>query len=127
MFLDVENPSSADIHKAADYIFHVAEIAGWDHVGVGSDFDGTDNVPIGLEPKLATDEQIWKFAGENILRVWTEAESFSQVLKSAGEKSTEETWLGRKWTRAYLSMPFMFMTARATESPEKRIPEGMNW
>lgn len=49
MFLDVENPSSADIHKAADYIFHVAEIAGWDHVGVGSDFDGTDNVPIGLE------------------------------------------------------------------------------
>ncbi|KKZ64663.1 hypothetical protein EMCG_09426 [[Emmonsia] crescens] len=108
MFLDVENPSLVEIHKAADYIFHVAEIAGWDHVGVDLDFDGTDNVPIDLEPKLATDEQIWKFAGENILRVWTEVESYSQVLKSAGEKPTEEIWLGRKWTREDLSMPFMF-------------------
>lgn len=48
-FLKVEDPASATIHDAIDHIFHVAEVAGWDHVGIGSDFDGTPDVPIGLE------------------------------------------------------------------------------
>ncbi|KLJ05512.1 membrane dipeptidase [Blastomyces silverae] len=135
MFLDVEDPSSVDIHKAVDHIFHVAEVAGWDHVGVGSDFDGTGDVPIGLEdvstyPQLAklllkrgaTDEQVRKFAGENILRAWSEVENYSKVLKSAGEKPNEETWLGRKWTRADMSMPFMFHDSKGNRIPGKTYP-----
>ncbi|KAL2363935.1 hypothetical protein RJZ56_003144 [Blastomyces dermatitidis] len=68
MFLDVENPSSADIHMAADHIFHVAELAKV------------------LLKREATDEQVQEFAGENISRAWSEVEDYSKILKSAMEK-----------------------------------------
>jgi membrane dipeptidase len=48
-FLNAENPEAATIHDVVDHIFHIAEVAGWDHVGVGGDFDGTTMVPKGLE------------------------------------------------------------------------------
>lgn len=48
-FLKVDDPSSVTIHDAVDHIFHIAEVAGWDHVGLGSDFDGVMDVPKGLE------------------------------------------------------------------------------
>lgn len=48
-FLNAENPEAATIHDVVDHIFHIAEVAGWDHVGVGGDFDGTSMVPKGIE------------------------------------------------------------------------------
>ena len=66
----------------ADHIDHVVGLVGADHVGLGSDFDGIDVAPIGLEdvtqyPDLTeillergySDEDVEKILGENFLRV----------------------------------------------------------
>lgn len=82
-FLNSEDPASATTETVVDHIMHVAEVAGWDHVGIGGDFDGVGltDVADGVNsvadyPALiqavmrrgATDEQIRKLVGENILR-----------------------------------------------------------
>lgn len=72
----------------ADHIDHVVSLVGIDHVGIGSDFDGIDVVPEGMEdismlPKLFdelrsrgyTEEDLIKIAGENFFRILAEAES----------------------------------------------------
>jgi membrane dipeptidase len=50
-FLNMKNPEAATINDVVDHILHIAEVAGWECVGVGSDFSGTPApaVPIGLE------------------------------------------------------------------------------
>lgn len=48
-FLNMKNPEEATIHDVVDHIMHIVKIAGWECVGVGSDFSGTPAVPIGLE------------------------------------------------------------------------------
>ena len=71
----------------ADHIDHVVKMAGIDHVGIGSDFDGVESLPDGLDsvatyPALLaelmrrgwTDEMIAKLAGGNVLRVMEGAE-----------------------------------------------------
>ena len=78
-------PSS--VRDVADHIDHIREIAGIDHVGVGSDFDGLPGMPEGLEDvstypglfaELADrgygDEDLAKVAGRNVLRVMRAAE-----------------------------------------------------
>ena len=78
--------SHATVDDAVAHIEHVIEIAGIDHVGIGSDFDGISAVPKGLEdiskmPALKaalrrkghSDEQIRKIFGGNTLRVMREA------------------------------------------------------
>jgi len=72
----------ATVEEVADHIDHAVKIAGIDHVGIGSDFDGISGPPNGLEdvskmPNLIaallkrgyTDAQIKKIFGENDLRV----------------------------------------------------------
>ncbi|HEV2853752.1 MAG TPA: dipeptidase [Thermoanaerobaculia bacterium] len=84
----------ATVEQVADHVEHVRKVAGIDHVGIGSDFDGITSVPLGLEnvgeyPALLaellrrgwTDQEIKKLAGENVLRVFREAEGVSQRLK----------------------------------------------
>jgi len=73
---------SATIADVADHIEHIRDVAGIDHVGIGGDFDGTGNLPDGLEdvscyPALfaALIDRGWsqrdcaKLASGNILRV----------------------------------------------------------
>lgn len=80
-FLNAANPEAANIQTVVDHIMHVVEVAGWDHVGIGGDFDGTVTLANGISsvadyPKIieavmrrgATDDQVRKLAGENILR-----------------------------------------------------------
>ena len=83
-----ENPiPEATIHHAVDHIEHIIKIAGIDHVGLGSDFDGINAVPKQLEDvscyPLITQEllnrgykkdQILKVLGGNLLRAMREAE-----------------------------------------------------
>jgi membrane dipeptidase len=70
-----------------DHIDHVAQVAGIDHVGLGSDFDGIPTVPVGMEdisklPNITyellkrgySEQDIRKVLGENFLRVFAEAE-----------------------------------------------------
>ena len=74
--------------QVADHIEHVREVAGVEHVGLGGDFDGTDEVTAGLEdvstyPALFaellrrgwTEPDCAALAGGNILRALREAES----------------------------------------------------
>lgn len=80
-FLNATDPEKADVETVVDHIMHIVDLAGWDHVGIGGDFDGTVTLANGIHsvadyPKLleavmrrgATDEQIRKLVGENILR-----------------------------------------------------------
>jgi membrane dipeptidase len=83
------NPSPrATLAQVADHVEHVREVAGVDHVGIGSDFDGTDQLPDGLSdvscfPALfaALLDRGWseadcgRLAGGNLLRVMRDAEA----------------------------------------------------
>jgi len=73
---------SATLENVADHIDHAVAIAGIDHVGIGSDFDGISGPPAGLEdiskmPALVAtllkrgyqDSAVKKLLGENHLRV----------------------------------------------------------
>ena len=91
-----ENPApKATLSQVADHVDHIVAVAGIDHIGLGSDFDGIDEVPVGLEdvsrfPDLVaellerghSDEDIRKLAGENFLRVMREAEAVSGRLRT---------------------------------------------
>ena len=45
-----DNPIYADITEVIDHIDHVVKLAGIDHVGIGSDYDGVgDSLPVGLK------------------------------------------------------------------------------
>jgi membrane dipeptidase len=72
----------ATVEDAAQCIDHIAKVAGVDHVGIGSDFDGVPIVPAGLEdfskmPNLTAallkrgykEDDIRKIMGGNVLRV----------------------------------------------------------
>ncbi|HVT58846.1 MAG TPA: dipeptidase [Thermoanaerobaculia bacterium] len=84
----------ATLAQVADHIDHVRQVAGIDHVGLGSDFDGITSTPEGLSsvadyPVLIaellrrgyTDEEVKKVAGGNLLRVLREAEQVAAKLR----------------------------------------------
>jgi membrane dipeptidase len=78
----------ATLEDAADHIFHAAEVAGIDHVGIGSDFDGVPALPTGLQtaaglPLLTarllergmSEGDVEKILGGNFLRVFEQIEA----------------------------------------------------
>jgi membrane dipeptidase len=84
----------ATIAAVADHIDHIRQVAGVDHVGIGSDFDGIEQTPVGLEdvstyPKLTaellrrgwSDDDIKKLLGLNVLRVMKQAEAVAKSLE----------------------------------------------
>ncbi|MFZ6012177.1 MAG: dipeptidase [Bacteroidota bacterium] len=74
----------SDVERVADHIDHVVQLAGVDHVGIGSDYDGVgDSLPLGLKdvsqyPNLIyvllkrgySPEDIEKICSKNVFRVW---------------------------------------------------------
>lgn len=79
--------------KIIEHIDHAVKIAGIDHVGIGSDFDGA-NMPFGMEnasmlPKITnallqkgyTEGDVKKILGENTLRLMTEVEREGKQLR----------------------------------------------
>jgi membrane dipeptidase len=83
----------ADWTKAVDHIERVMKIGGPQSVGLGSDFDGIDDPPAGLEdvsklPKLTeellrrghSDEEIRGVLGENFLRFWDRVEAAKKAM-----------------------------------------------
>ena len=86
-----EHPVPAgSVHHVVDHIEHIIRVAGIDHVGLGSDFDGITRVPQQLEdvscyPNITQEllnrgysrEQILKVLGGNLLRVFRKAEEVS--------------------------------------------------
>src|SRR6476619_724606 len=94
-------PPAATLAQVADHIEHVRQVAGVDHVGIGSDFDGVDYTPVGLEdvskfPDLFaelirrgwSDGDLKKLAGQNLLRVLRQAEATAARLQREREPST---------------------------------------
>jgi membrane dipeptidase len=86
----------ATLSQVADQIDYVRKVAGVDHVGIGSDFDGITEVVQGLEdvskfPNLFaelarrgwSDADLRKLAGENLLRVFGQAEAIARRLQRA--------------------------------------------
>ncbi|MGX6607401.1 dipeptidase [Micromonosporaceae bacterium Da 78-11] len=82
---------AATVAQVADHIDHARAVAGVDHVGLGGDYDGTPDLPVGLEdvsgyPRLFTElagrgwspTDLDKLAGGNILRVLRETERLAQ-------------------------------------------------
>jgi membrane dipeptidase len=95
-------PPAATLAQVADHIEHVRKVAGVDHVGIGSDFDGVDYTPVGLEdvskfPDLFaelirrgwSDGDLRKLAGQNLLRALRQAEATAARLQREREPSTK--------------------------------------
>lgn len=82
----------ADVEKVADHIDHIVSLAGIDHVGLGSDFDGVgDSLPNGLKdvadyPNLIasllhrgySENDIEKICYKNLFRVWQQVTEYSK-------------------------------------------------
>ncbi len=80
----------ASVSDFVDHIDYIVKVAGVDHVGIASDFDGgggidgwsdaseTFNVTLELVRRGYTEEQIRKIWGGNLLRVWREVESIGE-------------------------------------------------
>lgn len=88
-----ENPQPyADIEDVIDHIDHVVNVAGIDHVGLGSDFDGVgDSLPTDLKsvadyPNIVyhllkrgySEADIEKILSGNVLRVWQEVAAYAE-------------------------------------------------
>jgi membrane dipeptidase len=96
---DAQHPRPiTTLAQVADHVEHIRQVAGIDHVGLGSDFDGIPDAPVGLEgvdryPALLeelmrrgwSDADIAKLAGENLLRAMGAAEQVSLKLRDTSK------------------------------------------
>jgi len=90
--LEAANPlPPLPISKLIDHIDHIVKVAGIDHVGIGADFDGANDMPEGAKdvsmlPNITyellkrgySETDIRKILGENLLRVLTNAEQVAR-------------------------------------------------
>ena len=103
--LEAANPlPPLPISKLIDHIDHIVKVAGIDHVGIGADFDGANDMPEGARdvsmlPNITyellkrgySEQDIRKILGENLLRVMTQAERVAHQMSRniSGEGSTK--------------------------------------
>jgi membrane dipeptidase len=91
------------LSKLIDHFEHIIKVAGIDHVGIGADFDGANDMPEGAKdvsmlPNITyellkrgyIERDIRKVLGENVLRVMAEAERVSRSMSKSisGDGST---------------------------------------
>ena len=104
--LEAANPlPPLPISKLIDHIDHIVKVAGIDHVGIGADFDGANDMPEGAQdvsmlPNITYEllkrgyskQDIRKILGENLLRVFAEVE---RVARSSSKTISGEGSLRR--------------------------------
>jgi membrane dipeptidase len=96
------DPEASTLSDVADHIEHVRDVAGIEHVGIGSDYDGIETTPAGLEdvskfPDLFaelsrrgwSEADLTALAGGNLLRVMRQAEEAAARLRSERGPSTK--------------------------------------
>jgi len=89
------------IHDVVDHIMHIVQVAGADHVGLGSDYDGISTCPVQMDDVTSyplitqclldrglSPTDIKKILGENVLRVLRDAEA---VARNGGKKTERPT------------------------------------
>ncbi|WP_370031410.1 dipeptidase [Qipengyuania mesophila] len=98
---DAKNPMpDATVSDMADHIDHIRKVAGIDHIGIGGDYDGMPNGPIGMEdvagyPALFVElagrgysqEDLEKIASRNVMRALRGAEAYA--ASQAGQPPIE--------------------------------------
>ncbi|EDU41830.1 dipeptidase 1 precursor [Pyrenophora tritici-repentis Pt-1C-BFP] len=105
-------PETNTLAQVVRHIRHIGELIGYDHVGIGTDYDGIESTPVGLEdvskfPDLfaellrqgISDEDAAKIAGRNILRVWAEADKVASELQKTTlplEDDVKNNWVKRR-------------------------------
>ncbi len=100
---DAHPAPRATLAEVADHADHVKKRIGAEHVGIGSDFDGMGEGPIGLEdvskvPDLLvelarrgwTDQELAGIAGQNLLRVMRRAEEVAKEMRAQVPASNEK-------------------------------------
>ncbi|KAI1468467.1 renal dipeptidase family [Daldinia caldariorum] len=100
-------PDNSTLSQVVSHITYIGNLIGYDHVGLGSDFDGISSTPEGLAdvskyPDLVaellrrgvSDEDAAKVVGGNILRVWGDVEKVAAKLQAKWEPVLEDD-LGR--------------------------------
>jgi len=103
--LEAANPlPPLPISKLIDHIDHIVKVAGIDHVGLGADFDGANDMPedakdVSMLPNITyellrrgySEQDIRKILGENLLRVFSEVEKVSRGMSKSisGDGSTK--------------------------------------
>ncbi|KAJ3382095.1 hypothetical protein HDU92_004969 [Lobulomyces angularis] len=88
--------NNSTLKDVADHVEYIANVAGVDKVGFGADFDGVDELPVGLEdvskyPALLvelldrgfTEKEVMGFIGNNFLRVLKKTELVSKHLSDS--------------------------------------------
>jgi membrane dipeptidase len=119
--LRAQHPDPADLRKAldawlkanpqnrgtvsdvADHIDHIVKVAGIDHVGIGSDFDGITAAPAGLDdvscyPRLTeellkrgySEADVHKVLGGNVLRAFREAGKVAERLQKTARPEVDQ-------------------------------------
>ena len=96
-------PQNNTIHQVVKHIMHIGNLIGYEHVGLGSDFDGIESTPEGLDdvskfPELVgellkngvTDREASLVVGENILRVWADVENVATKMQRSGVKPVKD-------------------------------------
>lgn len=97
------------IGDVVDHIEHIIKVAGVDHVGIGSDFDGITSWPVGLEdvscfPRLTeellkrghSDDDVRKILGGNALRAFREAGEVALKLQQTRKPEVDQPPPGPK-------------------------------
>nr|POE82666.1 dipeptidase glij [Quercus suber] len=112
------------IEHVVKHIMYIGEKIGYDHVGLGSDFDGIPTVPRGLEDvskypalvKLLLDKGVsehdaGKVVGRNLLRVWHEADRVAAKLQKEIDPVEDVLQTGN-----FLRFPRMPLLSRAKDT-----------
>lgn len=101
---------NSTLHQVARHVVYIGNLIGYDHVGLGSDFDGIGTTPKGLDdvskyPALVaellelgvSDGDAAKIAGGNILRVWRDAEKTALKMQKANVIPAEDSVKPPDW------------------------------
>jgi membrane dipeptidase len=99
-------PPTSTLKHVVEHIKYIGELIGYDHVGLGSDFDGIPTTPEGLDdvskfPDLVkemlqqgiSDEDAGKVVGGNVLRVWKDVDDVASKMQAKGVQPLEDKLL----------------------------------
>ncbi|KAJ9631192.1 hypothetical protein H2204_008277 [Knufia peltigerae] len=97
------HPANSTLEFVVEHVMYLGNKIGFEHVGIGSDFDGIPETPRGLEdvskfPDLVRellrrgldDAQVEGVIGGNVLRVWKRVEEVSAEMKARGDLPLED-------------------------------------